>query len=302
MAFLIFPNLMRIRVPASTSNLGPAFDAVGLALQLYLTIEVQALDHGPSRIEFSGEDAHLVPTDHSNLICRTMAELAGSRLPPFSLKIENQIPISKGLGSSAAALLAAAAAASFLCGFQWGPEKLLEIAAAREGHPDNAAPSLWGGLVASIDGKKTLCSKLEFPPEWNIVAVTPNLEVPTKIARAVLPARIPRRDAIYNIQRTAFLMAQLVQGRSEGLREAMSDLLHQPYRYKLIPGLREILSMESWQGLLGIALSGAGPTVLAIADSHESEIGAAISEIFSAHGYSAQCRLLKADNTGLIME
>jgi homoserine kinase len=296
---------MRIRVPASTSNLGPAFDAVGLALELYLTVKLQVLNEGPSRMEFLGEDAHLVPGDSSNLIWHTMSELAdeaGSRLPFFALKIENQIPISKGLGGSAAALLAAAAATSFLCGFDWGVEKLLEIAARREGHPDNAAPSLLGGLVASILGDKVLYSKLKFPPEWTVVAVTPKLEVPTKIARSVLPARIPRQDAIYNIQRTAFLIAQLIQGRGEGLREAMSDVLHQPYRYRLVPGLEEILSMENRQGLLGIALSGAGPTVLAFADSHEAEIGAAISDIFRSRGLSAQSRLLKADNTGMVIE
>jgi len=296
---------MRIRLPASTSNLGPAFDAVGLALQLYLTVEVQALNQGPSKIEFSGEDAHLIPTDDSNLIWRTMTELAGkagSSLPFFSLKIENQIPISKGLGSSAAALLAAAAAANSLCGFRWGPEKLLEIVTAYEGHPDNAAPSLLGGLVASIATEKVYCSKLIFPADWTVVTVTPGLELSTKIARSVLPASIPRWHAIYNIQRTAFLMAQLVQGRREGLREAMHDLLHQPYRYKLVPGLEEILSMQNQQGLLGIALSGAGPTILAFADSHEAEIAAAICGIFSAHGFSARARLLKADNNGLVVE
>jgi homoserine kinase len=297
--------IMRIRVPASTSNLGPAFDAVGLALQLYLSVEVQALDKGPSHMEVSGEDAHLIPAESANLIWHTMKELAGeagSRLPFFVLKIENQIPVSKGLGGSAAALLVAAAATSFLCGFGWGAEKLLEIVAKREGHPDNAAPSLWGGLVASIQDQKILCSKLKFPSKWTVVSVTPNLEVPTKIARSVLPGRIARQDAIYNIQRTAFLIAQLIEGRGEGLREAMSDLLHQPYRYKLVPGLEEILSMEDRQGLLGIALSGAGPTVVAFADSHEAEIAASISDIFKSHGLSAQSRLLKADNTGLVIE
>ena len=298
-------HFMRIRVPASTSNLGPAFDAVGLALQLYLSVDVQPLDKGPSRMQVSGEDARLIPADSANLIWRTMKELAeeaGSPLPFFALKVENRIPVSKGLGGSAAALLAAAAATSFLCGFDWGVEKLLEIAARREGHPDNAAPSLWGGLVASILGEEIFCSKLRFPPEWTVVAVTPDLEVPTKIARSVLPDRIPRQDAIHNIQRTAFLIAQLIHGRGEGLREAMSDLLHQPYRCKLVPGLEEILSMENRQGLLGVALSGAGPTIIAFADSHEAEIGAAISDIFKTHGLSAQIRLLKADNTGLVIE
>ncbi len=293
---------VRIRVPASTSNLGPAFDAVGLALQLYLTLEVRALPQSPTRIDVTGEDAQLIPTDESNYIWRSMAEMAEEsecRLPYFSLRVENEIPISKGLGSSSAALLAAAAAVNFLCARNWDSEKLLEITVAREGHPDNLAPSLFGGLVASIHGNKILCSKSEFPKEWTAVAVTPNLEIPTEMARSILPPDISRKHAIYNIQRAAFLMAQLVQGRREGLREAMSDLLHQPYRSRLIPGLTEVLAMDHCEGLLGIALSGSGSTVIALAESHEAEIGALICELFKSHGLSSRSRLLKADNTGL---
>jgi len=296
---------LRIRVPASTSNLGAAFDAVGLALQLYLTVEVRALEQGPSRVEVCGEDAHLIPTDASNYLWRSMVEIAeGERcsLPFFSLEIENEIPVSKGLGSSSCALLAAAAAVDFLCGMNWHKEKLLEIGMAREGHPDNLAPSLYGGLVASICGKKVVCSKSEFPPDWTVIAVTPDLEVSTEKARSLLPPEIPYKHAIHNIQRTAFLMTQLVQGRREGLREAMSDLLHQPYRGKLIPGLDEILAMEQCEGLLGIALSGAGSSVIALADSHEYGIGEEIRRIFQSHGLSSRSRLLKADNLGLTLD
>ena len=295
-------QIARIRVPATTANLGAAFDAVGLALQLYLRVEIRRLDGGSSRLEFSGQDSHLVPTDESNLVWRIMAEVAaqnGAELPPFSLCVENQIPITKGLGSSASAALAGAAAANFLCGLRLAPETLLAIAAAKEGHPDNVAPALWGGLVASIGGEKILCSRSEFPSNWTVVAVTPDFELETKRARAVLPSQVPYRDAVFNVQRAAFLMSQLTQGRREGLREAMSDMLHQPYRCELLPGLREILAMEDRDGLLGVALSGAGSTVIAFADSHEREIGYGICRIFSQHGLNAQIRLLKADNEGL---
>lgn len=295
----------RIRVPASTSNLGPAFDSVGLALNLYLTLEIRILDRGPSRMEFSGEDADLVPSDESNLIRRAMTEIAaaeGLTLPFFELKARNQIPITKGLGGSAAALLAAAVAVNFLCGLQWPREKLLETVARREGHPDNAAPSLLGGLVASIRAERLLCARSNFPEDWTVVAVTPDFEFETRLGRSVLPDQISFQDAVHNIQRAAFLMVRLAQGRGDGLREAMSDRLHQPYRARLIPGLEEVLAMEHREGLLGVALSGAGPTVVALAQSHEAEIGARIQSIFRSRGISSTMRLLKADNTGLVVE
>ena len=294
-----------IRVPASTSNLGPGFDSLGLALQLYLTVEVRRLDSGPSRLEFFGEDTHLIPTDESNLVWHVMSELAidrGVTLPAFSLRISNEIPITKGLGSSATACLAGLAAASFLCRLDLKDRDMLEIASRREGHPDNVAPALYGGLVSSIGGAEILCSRSDFPGSWTIVAVTPAFELETKRARAVLPARIPFADAVFNIQRSAFLMAQIVQGRKEGVREAMTDRLHHPYRVKLLPGLEEILNMADCEGLVGVALSGAGSTVIAFADSHAKEIGESIRGIFAKHGLGSTVRLLKADNRGMVME
>jgi homoserine kinase len=298
-------RVAKIRVPATTSNLGSGFDAVGLALQLYLVVEVSEIESGPSRLEFSGLDSHLIPTDESNLVWQTMSavtELNGRSLPNFLLRIENQIPIAKGLGSSAAAILAGAAAADFLSRLNLARGSLLEIAAEREGHPDNAAPALMGGLVVSIGGERTLCSKSQFPEEWTIVAVTPDYELQTKQARAVLPELIPHRDAVYNVQRAAFLMAQLAQGRREGLREAMADRLHQPYRSALVPGLAEILNLKDSRGMIGVALSGAGSTVVAFADSHAEEIGEEIREIFSRYHLTATVRLLKADNEGLVVQ
>jgi len=293
---------IRIRVPASTSNLGPAFDAAGIALRLYLYVEVARKDRGASNIDFRGQDAHLVPCDGTNLIWRTMAEVAeqsGRQLPSFSMKIENEIPITKGLGSSASACLAAAAAADFLCGLKLPREEWLKIATARDGHPDNAAPALYGGLVSSIAGERILCSRAVFPPEWTIVAVTPEFELETKKARSVLPAEIPYRDAVFNLQRVAFLISQLSQGRRDGIREAMKDRLHQPYRGPLIPGLQEILDMDDEPGLIGRALSGAGPTVVALADSCENDIAENMCRIFRSRGLHAEARLLEADNEGL---
>jgi homoserine kinase len=292
----------RIRVPASTSNLGSAFDAAGLALQLYLTIEVRRLENGPSRLLVSGTDRKLIPEDESNYVWRIMREVAGNHgaeLPPFQLRMDNEIPVTKGLGSSAAACVAAAAAVECLCGVSLSRETILEYATRKEGHPDNAAPALYGGMVFSIPADRVLCSRIEFPRGWTVVAVTPDFELETAKARAVLPEQFTRTDVVQNVQRAAFLAAQIALGRSEGLREAMRDRLHQPYRASLLPGLSEILDLPNTAGLLGVALSGAGSTVVAFADAHEVEIGELIRGIFLRHNLRSDIRLLRADYTGL---
>jgi homoserine kinase len=298
-------SALRIRIPATTANLGAAFDAVGLALQLYLRLEVRRLAGGDSRIEFSGKDAALVPTGAGNLIWRVMADTAGRKgesLPPFALTVRNEIPITKGLGSSATACLAGAAAADFLCRLELSQDELLGIASAWEGHPDNVAPSLLGGLVSSVSGEKILCSRAAFPESWTVVAVTPDFELETRKARAALPPQVPHADAVFNVQRAAFLVSQILQGRREGLREAMRDRLHQPYRSPLLPGLEEVLAMEDSEGLLGVALSGAGPTVIAFADARAAEIGERIRAAFARRNLASEVRLLKADSRGMIRE
>ena len=164
------------------------------------------------------------------------------------------------------------------------------------------APSLHGGLVASIGGETILCSRAAFPESWTVVAATPEFELETKRARAALPREIAHADAVFNVQRAAFLMAQIVQGRGEGLREAMRDRLHQPYRSALLPGLAEILELEDCEGLLGVALSGAGSTVIAFTDSHAEEAGEKMRAIFARHGLKSMVRLLRADNVGMARE
>jgi homoserine kinase len=268
-------------------------------------MDLRFQDEGASRLQYSGQDKSLIPCDSSNLIWRVMELVAGrqgKKLPPFDLRVQNDIPVTKGLGSSASACLAGAAAAGFLCDFRLSPEDLLDIAVGLEGHPDNVAPALYGGLVASISGKPIQCSRCSFPDSWSIVAVTPAFEVETKRARSILPPDVSRADAIFNVQRAAFLMAQIVQGRSEGIREAMADRLHQPYRSQLVPGFCEILEMPDQPGLLGVALSGAGPTMVAFADSNAAQIGDSIRAIFERHGLESQVRLLKPDHEGLTIQ
>ncbi len=294
-----------MRIPGATGNLGSAFDAAGIALRLYLSAEVIRLETGPSRLEVRGQDAHLIPSDESNLAWTAMtatAARAKAVLPPFHLKLENEIPVSRGLGSSSTACLAGVAAADFLCGLQLARGEWLRTAAELEGQPDNVAPSLLGGFVVAITGQRIFCSKARLPSGWTIVAVIPELELETRKARRVLPERVALRDAVFNVQRASFLAAQIVQGKSEGLREAMRDLLHQPYRARLVPGLDELIGMRDREGLIGVALSGSGPTVIALAESCEEEIGAEMQEIFRRNGLESTCRLLAADNDGMAVQ
>jgi homoserine kinase len=226
----------------------------------------------------------------------------GRRLPPFALRVENRIPIGRGLGSSAAAVLAGVAAADFLCRLDLSEAELLAAATEVEGHPDNVAAALLGGLVASVSAGTVLSSRIEFAARWSIVVAIPDFALSTREARAALPAEVPHRDAVFNVQRAAFLIAQLARGRREGVREAMRDRLHQPYRSRLVPGLAEILALDGVPGLVGIALSGAGPSVLAFADGEAEAIGARLRATFAAHGVSAEVRILEPDNAGLVRE
>jgi homoserine kinase len=147
-----------------------------------------------------------------------------------------------------------------------------------------------------------MSTRSEFPADWSIVAVTPEFELKTSDARSVLPAQVSYQDAVVNVQNTAFLMTQLIHGRSQGLREAMSDRLHQPYRSALVPGLQEILDLRDCEGVIGISLSGAGPTVIALAESNEARIGERICSVFARHGLVSRSRVLKADLQGLVIQ
>src|SRR5437867_12403658 len=223
-----------------------------------------------------------------------VARDAGKSLPPFRLRIDNEIPITKGLGSSATACVAGAAAADFQCWLRLTRPQLLEIATAREGHPDNVAPALMGGLVASISGEKILCARTDFPADWTVVAVTPHFELETKRARAALPELVLHRDAVYNVQRAAFLMAQLTRGCREGVREAMRDRLHQPYRSPLLPGLQEILGMRALGGRTGWPFHAAGPPLGAWAVGTGRGKAPPFTVIFNHHARGPQGALRKS--------
>lgn len=296
---------IHVAVPATTSNLGPGFDCLGMALGLYneLILEVH---EGPESIEveIEGEGAMTLPRGRDNLSVKAALLVAGERLKGRRLlfKAVNRIPLARGLGSSAAAAAAGLCAGNLVTGEPLlNPEQLLAYAAALEGHPDNAAPALRGGLTVCLrEGKDWRAHALAAHEDLRGVVCVPEFELATKKARAVLPPTVLREQAVANIARTALLVAALEHGRWEELGAAMEDDLHQAHRAALVPGLFAVLKAARQAGPCGAALSGAGPSVIALTGSsaHTRRIGAAMEAAFSAHGVKSHTLILPVDRNG----
>jgi len=288
---------VKVRAPASTSNLGSGFDCFGLALKLYLSVTARVL------IGVSAAAPDPKPSVSDDLISSTMrfvAERERVQLPAVHLEVHPEIPFASGLGSSAAAIGAGITLCSAICDLNLSQERVLSYGAELEGHADNFAAALLGGLVVSCmreDGE-VIAVKRDWPTEIRVIAVTPTFAVQTKHAREILPKDVSRQDAVYNLQRIALLGAALETKDYGLLWEAMQDRLHQNQRAELVPGLREVLALPRMQGLLGLALSGSGPTVVALARQNFDEISDRIVECFRAAKLEATVRLLEVDHEG----
>jgi homoserine kinase len=261
---------LHLRLPATSANLGPGFDAVGLAMGLYLTIDASVA--GDFHIDATGRDADLCSNLENNLILSTYMDVLAVRgvlAPRLHLQLHNEIPLGMGCGSSASALLAGILLANHFGNLNWTAQQILEEACRREGHPDNVAACYLGGMTISSSTKTGLVTATCGQDlNWNLLLALPSAGLSTKKARALLPAHYSREDAVANIQATALLVAAFTQGRGDLLRTAMQDRLHQPYRAKACPLLPLLLPLTEVTGdspILGVALSGAGPSVLLIA-------------------------------------
>jgi homoserine kinase len=296
-----------VRVPASTSNLGAGFDSFSLALQLYLTVTAKVAPEASAicRVSSSGEGSTsglLSPTEE-NLIFRAMsfaAEREGWTLPPVRLDVENELPLGRGLGSSAAAIIAGIALGSLICDQELSPQTVLRYALEMEGHADNVAAAYHGGWVVSCvkpDGN-VLAVKRPWPADLKVVVVSPDALLKTAETRSALPSTIERDDAVHNLQRVALFCAAVEGGAYDLLWDAMQDRMHQPFRQSLVPGLAEALAIKPQPGLVGVALSGSGPSVIALARDNLPAIGEAIANKFRSHGMPATVRLLEVDREG----
>jgi homoserine kinase len=258
-----------LKLPATSANLGPGFDALGLAMALYLTIDAVPADG--FRIEATGRNADLCAALDNNLILSTYTSVltaANQPVRPLFLQLHNEIPLGMGCGSSASALLAGVLLANHFGNLNWTSQQILEEACRREGHPDNVAACFFGGMTASsMTENKVITATYGINLNWNLFLALPSASLATEKARALLPATYSRADAVTNVQNTALLVSAFALGRGDLLRTAMQDRLHQPYRMEACPLLPKLLPLTANPGVLGVALSGAGPSVLVIADA-----------------------------------
>ena len=267
---------IKLRAPGSTSNLGPGFDCLGLALTIYNRITIDEAPAPGIEISVSGEGADILPCDGKNLFytsAAAAAELAGKTLPGLRVTMENRIPLVRGLGSSSTAIVAGIYAANLLLGEPFTKIELLNLATRLEGHPDNVSPCLLGGLTVSAikDGEVQYIRALP-SPELRAIVVVPHFEVETEAARNALPDTVPHGDAVFNVGHASLVTAALLKGEFKMLRTAMKDRLHQPYRAHLVPGIDKVLEAAESAGALGACLSGAGPTLLAFATDGGDDI------------------------------
>ena len=294
----------KLQVPASSANLGPGFDALGLALSVYLRCRFRRSDRLTIRV--LGRDADLISSGEDNVIWQTAVGVArdvGAALPPVELEIDNEIPLGKGLGSSAAALTAGVVIANRVLELGWKPLRVLGEAARIEGHPDNVAASVLGSMVATaMDGAGLARAvRIELHEKYCVGVVVPDFALPTKQARAVLPTGYSKSDVVFNVQRAALLVAALVTGTTAAFPAALEDRLHQPYRAALVPGLDEILKLRA-PGLLGCALSGAGPSVLVFYEKGCEEVCDLVRQIFSHHGKGSEVMRASVAKEGYTLE
>lgn len=291
-----------LRIPASVANLGSGFDAMGVALSLYNTVQMEEWD----RFEVTTTDGTLPVPGPQNLICRTVAqvyEACGRPLPGLRLTQTSPIPQARGLGSSSACIAAGVVGANRLLGGPLDAGGQLDFAARLEGHPDNVVPAMLGGFVTSvIEGGRVYAVKRPVSEGLGFCAFVPDFELLTEKARAALPAQLPHRDAVYNLSRAALMAAAFCEGRFDLLGVAAGDRLHQPYRLPLIPGAEKLFALAPALGAYAVFVSGAGPTVMMLCDSADTGF---VARAQQALAQDVQTRrfvphLYRAENEGLI--
>ena len=298
---------VRVRVPATSANLGPGFDALGVACTLYNEMTLTLTHEKGLHISARGEGAVYIPGDERNIVWKSIQYLLqrADRAEEFQgakIRMNNRIPLSRGLGSSATAIVAGLTAANAIVGSPFSRDDLLQLATDIEGHPDNVAPAIFGGFtVNTVTNGHVEC--FSFLPRifMRFVVMVPDFYLSTKSAREVLPSEVPMKDAVFNVSHAAMMVAALARGSEKHLGNAFEDALHQNYRASLIPGMFDVFAAAKKAGAYGAVLSGAGPCLIAFAPEHRKcteEVAAAMQEAFRAHDVEARPLHLRLDTKG----
>lgn len=288
-----------VKVPATTANLGPGFDCLGMALDIWNTVHVEV---GPSGFDVVGQGADTLPRGPSNLVhesFRLAFAEAGRPVPEVRITCGNEIPLGRGLGSSSAAAAGGLVAGNEICGRPLSTERLLELAARTEGHPDNAAPALLGGCrIVVRQGDRLVTGAVPLPEDLQAVLFVPDVPMPTGQARDVLPAEVTRHDAVYNMGRVALLVAAFATGDLTHLAVATEDRLHQPARQRLFPAMKNIVQAGLAAGALGVFLSGAGSSVLALTRGREMTVGYEMADAGAKSGVGGVVKITRPTGRG----
>ena len=298
--------MIHIRIPATSANMGPGFDSIGIAVELYNHIWVEEQATGLT-IDVKRDQAIPVPTDETNLIYKTMKyfyEQKGLKMPGVHIVQEDYIPMVRGLGSSAACIVGGLFAANALAGNICDKDELAQMAAQLEGHPDNSNPAIYGSMVVGAqDENKMNHVRLELPDDLIFATMVPDFPVSTADARGVLPDSYTRKDMVFNASRAALLVASMMTGKYENFDMAMEDCVHQPYRAQLIPGMHEIFKHAKEFGAVASYLSGAGSTLMAMVTKDQAEeFERKMSAYLGTLEHNWELNLLKADMQGVLVE
>ncbi len=292
---------INVTVPATTANLGAGFDCIGAALTLYNQFKFTPVDSGFS-LSVSGLEAQKVSTDQSNLAYQSFVKFyqhIGQKIPSVQIEIGLDVPLARGLGSSATAIVGGLMGANHLAGLPLSQDEIMALAIALEGHPDNVVPALLGGCQLAASGDSWVICDVPWHESIVPVVAIPDFELSTAEARRVLPAHVSRADAIFNTAHLGLLIRALQTGRTDWLKAALQDRLHQPYRQALIHGFETVQTAAMDAGALGLVISGAGPTLLALVDKMQAaKVESAIAAAWQSTGINADVRSHSLDCQG----
>lgn len=292
---------IKVKVPGTTANCGPGFDTVGMACTIYNHMELTLTERPELTIAVSGEGKGVIPANEKNIVFKAVQAVlqkTGSAYQGVGIEMTNNIPLARGLGSSAAAIVGGLLAANELTGNTLSKQELFEMATAIEGHPDNVAPAIFGGVTISVLQNGVQCMRFLPAQAITMVVAVPDFQLSTKAARRVLPRSVPLEDAVFNISRAAMLVGALCTGNYTYLKYALQDKIHQPYRTPLIPGIGEVFHAAVANGALGAAISGAGPCLIAFTEKGPDRIGSAMVAAFSSKNIKSTYLILNIDSQG----